>query len=196
MPCATTHHMPADSAVRILQRLADGGVGACLGGGWAVDALLGQQTREHSDLDLWIAATDADGLFSVLADLGIDRIYPWPGDRPWNFVLHDGGRLRLDLHFYERLDDGACHYGSVLGNQRFPADALTGRGRIAGVAVRCEEPAWSVRWHTGYPVRTVDRHDVPMLCERFGLALPEEYLTTELVDDEPTPSPGPVRQEP
>ena len=67
-----THHMPAESAVRILQRLADDGVGACLGGGWAVDALLGQQTREHSDLDLWVAATDAEGLFSALADLGID----------------------------------------------------------------------------------------------------------------------------
>lgn len=36
------------------------------------------------------------------------------------------------------------------------------------LAVRCEAAEWAVRWHTGYPPRDVDRHDVSRLCERFG----------------------------
>jgi lincosamide nucleotidyltransferase A/C/D/E len=32
-----------------------------------------------------------------------------------------------------------------------------------------------VRWHTGYPMRDVDRHDVALVCRRYGLALPPGY---------------------
>jgi lincosamide nucleotidyltransferase A/C/D/E len=171
--------MAAEPAVRILGALGDHGVDACVGGGWAVDALLGQQTREHSDLDLWVSATDAEPLFVALAREGIDRLLPWPGDRPWNFVLHDGAELRIDLHFYEKLGEASWHYGSVAGDERFPAVALEGRGTIAGSQVRCESAVWSVRWHSDYPPRAVDRHDVPLLCERFGIELPEPFRGIE-----------------
>ena len=142
---------------------------------WAVDALLGEQTREHSDLDLWVSAPDVEPLFVALAEVGVDRLFPWRGDRPWNFVVHDGAELRIDLHLYEWVDDGSWHYGSVVGGERVPAEALGGHGVISGTPVRCEDAAWSVRWHSGYPLRPADRHDVPLLCERFGIELPEEY---------------------
>jgi lincosamide nucleotidyltransferase A/C/D/E len=57
----------------------------------------------------------------------------------------------------------------------FPAEALSGSGRVAGRAVRCEDPEWAVRWHTGYPPRAADRHDVPLLCARYGIPLPEPF---------------------
>jgi lincosamide nucleotidyltransferase A/C/D/E len=170
-----SHLMSAESATRLLAVLGDRGVDPSVGGGWAVDALLGEQTREHSDLDLWIRATDAEPLFTAFASIGLDRVFPWPGDRPWNFVLHDGGTLRVDLHFYEVLADGDWHYGGAAGGERFPSVALDGGGVIGGVDVRCDAPEWSIRWHTGYDPRSVDRHDVPLLCDRFGIALPEEY---------------------
>ncbi|MEV0732615.1 aminoglycoside nucleotidyltransferase [Polymorphospora sp. NPDC050346] len=169
------HLMDAADVVVLLGRLADHGVEVCVGGGWGVDALLGEQTREHSDLDVWLPAAHLERLFVAFAGAGLDRIFPWPGDRPWNFVLHDGGRLRVDLHLYEPLADGALHYGSVADGVLFPAAALAGRGLIAGVPVRCEAAEWAVRWHTGYPPREVDRHDVPLLCTRFGLDLPEAF---------------------
>jgi lincosamide nucleotidyltransferase A/C/D/E len=169
------HLMSAQSAVDLLAQLRASGVEPCVGGGWAVDALLGRQTRDHSDLDLWARATDVQQLFAAFAPRGLDRVFPWPGDRPWNFVLHDGGILRVDLHFYGELRDGSWHYGSAVGGERFPAAALEARGEIAGVAVRCEAPEWSVRWHTGYPPRPVDRHDVPLLCDRFTIEVPEPY---------------------
>jgi lincosamide nucleotidyltransferase A/C/D/E len=36
----------------ILGRLDGAGIWYCVEGGWGVDALLGEQTREHDDLDL------------------------------------------------------------------------------------------------------------------------------------------------
>ncbi|MGW2048347.1 nucleotidyltransferase domain-containing protein [Streptomyces sp. NPDC001858] len=67
------------------------------------------------------------------------------------------------------------HYGSVVDGGSFPAEALAGHGSIAGTAVRCESAEWAVRWHTGYAARAVDRHDVPLLCQRFGIAVPEGF---------------------
>lgn len=167
--------MPAKDAITLLGLLTDHQVDACVGGGWAVDALLGTQTREHSDLDLWVPAVCLEQLFVAFTQAGLDRIFPWPGDRPWNFVLHDGIRRRVDLHLYEVRTDGALHYGSAADGEILPAKALTGQGLIAGRVVRCEAADWAVRCHTGYPPREVDRHDVGLLCERFGFALPEAF---------------------
>jgi hypothetical protein len=33
-----------------------------------------------------------------------------------------------------------------------------------------------VRFHTGYDLDATDWHDVRLLCERFQIAIPEEYL--------------------
>jgi lincosamide nucleotidyltransferase A/C/D/E len=167
--------MTAAEVVELATALGACGVDVCVGGGWGVDALLGEQTREHSDLDLWLAAPALEGLFRVFVEHGLDRIHPWPGDRPWNFVLHDGRTRRVDLHLYETRDDGSVHYGSALDPFLLPAAALSYRGRIGGTPVRCEQPSWAVSFHTGYPPRPSDRHDVTRLCERFGLDLPVAY---------------------
>jgi lincosamide nucleotidyltransferase A/C/D/E len=167
--------MPAESAVHILTILGSHGVDACVGGGWGIDALLEEQTREHSDLDLWLDAAAIEPLFVALAPMGIDRILPWPGDRPWNFVLHDGGQRRIDLHFYEAASQDELHYGAFSGTEMFPRSALTGRGLIGGMSVRCEQPEWALQWHSGYPLRPVDRQDIGRLCARFALDLPDIY---------------------
>ncbi len=169
------YSMSAKDVLALMERLEAHDVEACIGGGWAVDALLGEQTREHSDLDLWVPAAHLEPLFVAFAEAGVDRVFPWPGDRPWNFVLHDGARLRVDLHLYEPLADGSLHYGSVVTGSSIPSDAFAGRGSIAGIIVRCESAAWAVRCHTGYPARDVDHHDVPLLCQRFGIPPPEGF---------------------
>lgn len=167
--------MPAGETVALITALAARGVRACVGGGWAVDALLGEQTRPHSDLDVWITAAELEPLLVVFAGYGIDRIYPWPGDRPWNFVLHDGRTRRVDLHIYEPLGNGLVHYGSVTDPFVFAERELSERGLISGVQVRCERAEWAVQCHLGYQPRDTDRHDVARLCERFGMAIPDGY---------------------
>lgn len=167
--------MPAKTATDLLRSLTQSGVDFCVGGGWGVDALLGEQTRLHSDLDVWVPAAHMEPLVLCLAGLSIDRVAPWPDMRPWNFVLHDTATLRVDLHFYEELSTEMLHYGAATGGHTFPAHALGSTGSIDGLTVRCEAAEWSVRWHTGYPLRDVDRVDVPLLCDRFGIPLPEAY---------------------
>ena len=179
------HVMDADSAVALLRALGDGGVDVRLSGGWAVDALLGEQTRVHSDLDLWLEATQFEHVITVLAQVGVDRLYPWGNDRPWNFVVHDGARRRVDLHAYERLRDGSIRHGGFEVGETFPSDALDGRGSIKSVDVRCEAPAWSLQWHTGYPARPVDLQDVGRLCERFELELPQGFYSSHTAPPEP-----------
>jgi lincosamide nucleotidyltransferase A/C/D/E len=167
--------MDADNALRILSSLQRAGVEATVGGGWAIDALLGEQTRPHSDLDLWVAAEDLEPLIKSFVDLGLDRLFPWGNDRPWNFVVHDGGELRVDLHLYEKLSDGRVHYGSVRGGDVFSAASLRGHGIISGAPVVCESPEWALRCHAGYPPRPADREDVKRLCAKFGLPLPDAF---------------------
>ena len=48
--------MLADDVALVVTALAEAGVAAWLDGGWGVDALLGEQTREHDDLDLVMAS--------------------------------------------------------------------------------------------------------------------------------------------
>ena len=167
--------MPAAQAVALLAALDTGGVSACVAGGWAVDALLREQTRPHSDLDLWLPAADLEPLFLAFVEEGIDRIHPWPGDRPWNFVLHDGRSRRVDLHLYEDVGGGRLQYGSVLDPFVLGADDVAGQGQIDGVPVRCEIPAFALRCRGGYEPRDIDRHDVALLCRRFGMAAPAGY---------------------
>jgi lincosamide nucleotidyltransferase A/C/D/E len=167
--------MPAEAARSLVTALGEHEVPASVGGGWAVDALVGEQTRPHSDLDLWVDAGHLERLFVALTDVGVDRIFPWPGDRPWNFVLHDGRTRRVDLHLYEALGDRRLHYGSVAAPYIFATDDLSGQGVVDGLVVSCESPDFVLRNRTGYEPRDVDRHDVAVLCQRFGLPLPAEY---------------------
>jgi lincosamide nucleotidyltransferase A/C/D/E len=171
---AAAQVMTAASALAVLEAVGRQGVSVCVGGGWAVDALLGEQTREHGDLDLWADAADLHPLFLGLTGAGVDAIMPWPGDRPWNFVLHDRGRLRVDLHLYEHLDGGSLRYGSFNSGLVLPVGALEGVGVVGGVRLRCEAPSWTLRCHQGYPPRDLDRQDMARLCRRFGLDLPAE----------------------
>jgi hypothetical protein len=38
--------------------------------------------------------------------------------------------------------------------------------------VRCLTPQLQVRHHLGYPLGATDRHDLGLLAERFGVAVP------------------------
>jgi hypothetical protein len=102
------------------------------------------------------------------------------------FVLPSGGNhipgdtrsVRVDCQhrtWSPTLPGGSIHYGGFEVGETYPSDALDGRGAINGTDVRCEAAAWSLLWHTGYPARPVDFHDVRRLCARFDLELPEMF---------------------
>ena len=146
-----------------------------LDGGWAVDALLGEQTRPHDDIDIVIEQQDVQTLRDALEARGYTEVIR-DDSRPINFVLSDTGREAgriVDFHVIVLDADGNGDYGDDEGV--FPAWGLTGKGTIAGLEVQTLSPQLLVNFHQGYDLRDKDYHDIPRLCEKFGLVLPEVY---------------------
>lgn len=161
--------MDAEHAIELIKLLKQHGLEVYVDGGWAVDALLGHQTRAHLDLDIAIRHKQVPRLRELLAAKGYQERNR-DDTRECNFVLRDGGGHELDVHSYELDDAGNNIYGV-----EYRREHLQGRGVIHGCAVACISPEWLVRFHSGYELDENDYRDVKALCERFGFALPEEY---------------------
>jgi lincosamide nucleotidyltransferase A/C/D/E len=171
---------------RLLDRLERLGLGVWVDGGWAVDALLGEQTRPHGDLDLVIEQKHVAPLRRLLESDGY-RDFPRDDTSPWNFVLADDAGRQVDIHVIVFDAKGNGLYGPTERGIMYPAASLSGRGVIAGRAVQCIAAEYLVTFHTGYAIRDTDVHDVSALCERFGIAYPPEYRAARR---SPPPSAG------
>lgn len=144
-------------------------------GGWGVDALLGRQTRPHSDLDLAVHFADLKCFQQTLTALGYQLIVQ-PDGRDWNPVfLHpiDGS---VDLHGFVLNEFGEGVLGAPSENSFYPADALGGVGRLDTLPVRCIAAPFVLAFRYGFEPRAVDHHDVAALCAHFGLMRPSRFL--------------------
>src|SRR2546425_10034217 len=63
----TRARMNSQDVAQIVRLLAGRGIEVWLDGGWAVDALVGYQTRNHDDLDMVVRGNDLPHLLGVLA---------------------------------------------------------------------------------------------------------------------------------
>ncbi len=167
--------MPMKKVVELLALLEGEGVSVWVDGGWAVDALLGEETRPHSDLDLVVQEKDIARLRHLLEERGF-KDQPRDDTSPWNFVLGDAAGHDVDLHVVTLDANGDGIYGPPERGQRYPAPSLTGHGVIGGHPVRCISPEWLVKSHAGYNFDDQDVADVLALHRRFGVPLPAEYL--------------------
>jgi lincosamide nucleotidyltransferase A/C/D/E len=142
-------------------------------GGWGVDALLGEQTRQHVDLDIAIAYNDVGKLRRVLEENGFVDV-PRADTREVNFVMGDEHGRQVDIHTYSL--DRENHPEQGLD---YPPDSLNGKGTILGRLVKCIDAVNMVKFHTGYDLDENDYHDVKALCLHFGIELPKEYARFE-----------------
>ncbi len=167
--------MRAEDVLEVLECLNVAGVAMWLDGGWGVDALLGEETRPHDDLDLVMAMAQLDAARHAFRALGyvltIDEL-------PTRCVLANAADRRVDIHpvtfdrdggGLQQLPDGSAF--------RYLPEELAGTGTIAGRSFRCLTPELQLRCHLAYEPDDDDRHDMRLLCARFGLALPEAYDT-------------------
>jgi lincosamide nucleotidyltransferase A/C/D/E len=168
--------MRAEDVHEIVDCLEAVGIAVWLDGGWGVDALLGEQTRPHDDLDVVMAMGQLDAAQDALRGLGfmltVDEL-------PTGCVLRDAGDRRLDVHpvTFDR-EGGGLQRQPDGSDFRYPPEGLIGTGMIAGRTVRCLTPELQLRCHLAYEPDDDDRHDVRLLCERFGLTLPKAYETS------------------
>lgn len=152
----------------VLQFLAESaGITFWIDGGWGVDALLGEQTRAHSDLDIIIAREEQVALLSQLNDFS-------PAAARGDNVFQSPQGLWLDIHVVEFGEDGAGNFDLPDGGVwPLPASAFEGVGHIGGVEVGCLSPEAQVLCHAqGYEPTEKDRQDMDALKRRFDLVIP------------------------
>ena len=161
----------AADVVEVLALLEGAGVALWLDGGWGVDALLGEQTRAHGDLDLVV--TEAGAAAAALAGLGFRPDLEAAPGLPARLVLVDRHGRQVDLHPVV-LDTGGNGWQDLGGGAwgDYPAAGLAAGGLVAGRPVRCVSAALQVAHHMGYPLAAGDRHDLRLLAERFGVPVP------------------------
>jgi hypothetical protein len=118
--------MTAADVVEVLELLEGARIEAWVDGGWGVDALLGEQTREHDDLDLTVPAGSVPAARAFLEAAGFATLRDW---LPVALALRDPSGREVDLHPLAPSRDGGgdqaqpkgppFHYGSPAG--RFAA---------------------------------------------------------------------------
>lgn len=160
--------------VEVLRLLADAGVTAWVDGGWGVDALLGETTRDHADLDLVVRLDGLDRVRETLSRAGFTRVLrDW---LPTALAIADASGREIDLHPVSAAQDGGGHQLLPNGDRfHYPAPVT---GRIGGHEVPCVDAATQVLCHVGYEPTDKDRHDMALLHTRTGVALPDDYRGT------------------
>jgi lincosamide nucleotidyltransferase A/C/D/E len=162
--------MTADDVVRIVDRLEAAGIEAWVEGGWGVDALAGEQTRPHDDLDLIVRVADVPVMREIL---GRDSFGLVEGELDSNFVLRDSQGREVDVHPVRFDGRGDGIYQMANGHDWvFPAAGFAGRGQVGPRNVRCLTAEVQMLCHaTGYEPGATDVHDMRLLNARFGTAL-------------------------
>jgi lincosamide nucleotidyltransferase A/C/D/E len=178
----------ADDVLAVLDRLDRAGVVVWLDGGWGVDALLGRESRPHRDLDLVLARDDCRAARAALAALGFRQDPAAEPGLPARLLLVDAGGRLVDLHpvVFDRQGNGWQELEAG-GWGVYPADGLAGVGLVGGRQVRCLTAELQVRHHLGYPLGAGDRHDLRLLAERFGVAVPPAVQRQAGGDGSPAP---------
>ena len=169
---ADVYEMSAGTAAELYALIDRAQIPIWIDGGWAVDALLGEQTRPHEDLDIVVQTSDLPEILKLYASAGIVAA----GEDyalPWNFLLRDDSSIQVDIHAIWFTKTGIPMYGPTDKAVEYPD--LSGRGAIAGLPVKCSTAQSIVEGRTGFTLRERDVHDVALLCARFGIPMPDEY---------------------
>src|SRR4051812_20019509 len=123
--------MTAQSVLEVVASLRHAGVRVWLDGGWGVDALVAEETRDHDDLDCVIALPDAPSARDALARLGFTVSC---NELPTRFVMQDQLDRRVDFHTVTFDDTGDATQQLQDGTLcSYPAHGFAGFGHIGGV---------------------------------------------------------------
>ncbi|WP_327371822.1 nucleotidyltransferase domain-containing protein [Streptomyces sp. NBC_01217] len=160
--------MTADDVLSVLERLQQAGLAAWIGGGWGIDALIGEQTREHRDLDLMFRDDHEADVVELLNDAGFVETLDW---RPVRFVVTALDGREIDLHPLAFAPDGSAVQASTDAEHPFvyPASCFV-TGTIGGLVVACLSAEQQAYFHQGYEPADRDRHDMARLRETFGIS--------------------------
>ncbi len=168
---ATVYRNPPLSTLTLLSivgELRDAGISYWVSGGWGVDALVGNPTRIHRDLDLVVEQSDVERAIDAIVALGYREWYRTESDVPLFsrivFHNHPVAGQAVDIH---PLDVASTQIEFATGS-------------IEGTEIPCLSTAVQLKTHTAYKKRWRDRADIALMRR-----LVERSATTLIV---PVPS--------
>jgi len=165
--------MSAGDIVEAVGWLEGAGITVWIDGGWGIDALIGEQTRPHDDLDVVI---DIEQVEDSIASLAAHGFVMHLDQRPTSFIMRDEDDRRVDFHPVRFDADGGGWQAQPDGSEfYYPPDALSGTGTIGGHPVRCLSAGFQVTCHLPYEPDANDFHDMRLLRDRLGVRLPSPY---------------------
>ena len=159
--------MSRNDVLSVLALLREAGTDVVIAGGWGIDALLGEETRAHRDLDLLHIRDQESVVVAALESAGyaetLDR-------RPDRFVFSHPDGPEIDLHPLEFAADGSAVQSSFDPAEpfRYPAECFVS-GTVGTTAVRCISAEQQALFHQGYEPAERDVADMRRLRERFGV---------------------------
>jgi lincosamide nucleotidyltransferase A/C/D/E len=166
--------MTREDVLGVLALLADADIEVWLDGGWGVDALLGEQTRPHTDVDIVVELRAVPALIQTLGRLGFATV---EDNLPTRLFLRSRINQQIDVHPVTFDASGTGWQAGAApdgGDCPYPANGFT-TGIVAGQTVPCLTAEVQVQHHRGYEPSAVDRRDMSRLAARFRLTLPSPY---------------------
>ncbi|MGZ4691244.1 MAG: nucleotidyltransferase domain-containing protein [Acidimicrobiia bacterium] len=162
--------MRAVEVLSVLDALQADGLRVWLDGGWGIDALLGEQTRDHDDVDIVVELDALPDVITTLGRLGFDQV---EDHAPTRVVLRALDGRQADLHPVAFAEDGTGWQRGANPDGSdcpYPASGFTD-GRVLDRVVPCLTAELQAEHHRYYEPRDRDRADMARLAERFGLPL-------------------------
>jgi lincosamide nucleotidyltransferase A/C/D/E len=171
--------MEAGEVSHLLGLLTGGGVEVWIDGGWGVDALVGEQVREHDDLDLVAVRSQMSELARALRSAGYTQV---AGGSPMSVVFVDVDGRQVDVHpvLFDKERGGGVYLMDDGNEWVYPEWALSGEGVVEGRPVRCLSPAGQVLVHDGYELTEKDYGELELLHKRFGVTIPARAAATQM----------------
>ncbi|MEU8706790.1 nucleotidyltransferase family protein [Streptomyces sp. NPDC048565] len=162
--------MSRSDVLSVLALLSEAGADVVIAGGWGIDALLGEETREHRDLDLLHRSEQEAAVLAALESAGYTETLDW---RPARFVLSHPSGPEIDLHPLAFAADGSAVQSSLDPGEpfRYPAACFV-TGTIGTTTVRCISAEQQALFHQGYEPAARDVADMRRLRDRFGIDSP------------------------
>ena len=131
-----------------------------LAGGWAVDAIVGRQTRAHGDMDVAVDTRDLPRLLELLGEQSFVVTTDWAPSR-LELTAPDG--RAVDVHPVAFAEDGSAEQAGLGGDSfRYASDGFA-LGTIDGCVIPCLSVAQQLRFREGYELRAADIHDLALL---------------------------------
>jgi lincosamide nucleotidyltransferase A/C/D/E len=178
MPATLAARMSESDVRSVLEWLELAGIEVWVDGGWGVDALVGEQTRPHGDLDLALSVANLDRAREALERHGFQHDEAIQPGLPARLVMRDEEGREVDFHplAFDRAGNGwqqLSKSGRAWGC--YPADDLHATGVIGGRGMRCLSPQLQFRFRMGYEWSERDEHDIRLLIGRFDAPAPPPF---------------------